>query len=118
MVCLLPAQPPHTLHKGFHKGWRAAEGRAPPFVEAAEGRLLYGWVCRGWAGSKHTKTLSPAKASFGAGPVPDPAVLVLDPAVLVLDPAVLVLRSMDINGCPWIIHGLSMERGLSMDIHG
>ena len=54
-------------------------------------------MCRGWAGSKHTKTLSPAKASFGAGPVPDPAVLVLDPAVLVLDPVVLVLHPEDIN---------------------
>jgi hypothetical protein len=36
-------------------------------VEAAEGRIHYGWVWRGWAGSKHTKTLSPATASFGAG---------------------------------------------------
>ncbi len=40
---------------------------------------------------------SPAKASFGAGPVPDPAVLVLDPAVLVLDPVVLVLHPVVIN---------------------
>ena len=29
-----------SQHKGNHKGGRAAEGRPPPFVEAAEGRLL------------------------------------------------------------------------------
>ena len=29
------------------------------------------------------------KGKLGAGPVPDPAVLVLDPAVFVLDPVVL-----------------------------
>ena len=56
-ACCLPSACTLT-HKGFHKGGRAAEGR-----------LLYGWACRGWAGIKHTKTLSPAKASFGAGPV-------------------------------------------------
>ena len=42
MLCCLSCQPsPHTpIHKGIHK-----EGReAPPFVEAAEIRLLYGWV--------------------------------------------------------------------------
>ena len=66
-------------------------------MEAAEGRNLYGWVRRGWPGSKRTKTLSPAKASFGAGPVPDPVVLVLDPAVLVLTPVVLALHPEDIN---------------------
>ena len=55
-----------------------------PFVEAAEG-LLYGRVCGGWAKSKHAKTLSPAKASFGAGSVPDLVVLVPQ-AVLALDP--------------------------------
>ena len=38
-----------------------AEGRATIFVEATEGRLLYGWVCGGWAGSKNSKTLSAAK---------------------------------------------------------
>ena len=46
---------------------------------------MMGGVCKGGAGSDHTKSLSPAKASFGAGPVPDPAVLVLNPVVLVLD---------------------------------
>ena len=83
---------------------------SPPIKEAAFGRLhkggrrprahgiFYWWVCKGWASNKHTNTLSPEEASFGAGPVPDPAVLVLDPAVLKLhDPAVLVLRSMDIH---------------------
>ena len=84
-----PAYPPT---KDSTKG--GARQRAP-FVEAAEDRLLDVWVCRGWAGSKHTTTLSPAKASFRAGPVPDPAVLVLDPAVLVLDPRI-------IHGYPWI----------------
>ena len=67
-ACCLPS-PCTPTHKGFHKGWRATEGRAPPFVGAAEGRLLCWWVCRGWAGSKHTKTLSPAKAIFGTGPM-------------------------------------------------
>ena len=33
LLCLPPPQPPY---KGIHKG-----GRPPPFVEAAEGRLLY-----------------------------------------------------------------------------
>ena len=40
-------------NKGFHKGGRAAEGRPPPLVEAAEGRLLY-W---GWGGGKHSKSI-------------------------------------------------------------
>ena len=31
-------------YKGIHKGGPAAEGRRPPFVEAAEGRLLYIWA--------------------------------------------------------------------------
>jgi hypothetical protein len=52
--------------------------------------------------------MSLAKASFGVGPVPDPAVVVLDPAVLVLDPAVLVLRSMDMH-VPVDIHGQSTD---------
>ena len=112
-ACCLPSRRAPT-HKGFHKWRRAADGRAPPIVEVAEVNLLYGWLCRGWTGSKHTKTLSPTKASFGAGPVPHPAVLVLDPAVLVLDPAVLVPRSMDISGA----HGLPMDNGLSMDVRG
>ena len=41
-----------------------ATGRAPPFVES-----FMGGSAGGWAGSKLTKTLSAAKASFGAGPV-------------------------------------------------
>ena len=32
------------------------------------------------------KTLNPAKASFGAGSLPNPAVLVLDPSVTVPEP--------------------------------
>ena len=40
-VCCTPRH--HTLiHKGTHKGGAAAEGGRPPFVEAAEGRLLFG----------------------------------------------------------------------------
>ncbi len=31
-----------SLHKGYHKGGRAAEGGPPPFVGAAEGSPLYG----------------------------------------------------------------------------
>jgi len=55
--------------------------------------MLRASACGCWAGiNKHTKTLSPAKARFGAVPVPDPEVLVLDPAVLVLNPAVLILH--------------------------
>ena len=56
---------------------------------------LWNVLCFGvWVlGRQHTKTLSPAKARFGAGSVPDPAVLALDPTVLVLDPALLVLVS-------------------------
>ncbi len=50
--------------------------------------------------SKHIKTLSPAKANFGAGTVSDLAMLVLDPAVLVLDPVMLVLPPEDFfSGC-------------------
>ena len=37
----------HSQHKGNHKG-RAAEGSPPPFVEAAEGRLLC-VGCEHWA---------------------------------------------------------------------
>ena len=37
------------MHKGNHKG-RAAEGR-PPFVEAARGRLLCGYVAMWLCGS-------------------------------------------------------------------
>ena len=40
----LPPQPRHTHPSG-------AEGARPTVVEAAEGRLLYGWVCGGWGGS-------------------------------------------------------------------
>ena len=29
--------------------------------------ILYGWVCGGWTGSKHSKTLRLAKARFGLG---------------------------------------------------
>ena len=53
------APPSHCtpIHKGIHKG-----GRPPPFVEAAEGRLLYGWVCGGWGGQQTwQKHASPAK---------------------------------------------------------
>ena len=35
---------------------------------------------------KHSERESPKKATFGAGSVPDPAVLVLDPVVLLPDP--------------------------------
>ena len=59
---------------------------SPPFVESC-----MGGCAGGWTGSKHTKTLSPVKASFGPGPVPDPAVLVLDPVVLVLHPEDIIL---------------------------
>ena len=31
----------------------------PPLVEAASCRLIYGWVCGGWTGSKHTKNIDP-----------------------------------------------------------
>ena len=41
--------------------------------------------------------MSPANASFGAGPMPDPAVSVIDPPGLVLDPMVLVLHPGNIN---------------------
>ena len=97
LVCLLRAQPLHTHPKRIPQRGRAARGRAPPFMDAAEGRLLYGWVCRGWAGSKHTKTWSLAKENFWAGPVPRPAV--------VLDPEVLVLRSMDIHRLSLDVYG-------------
>ena len=46
--CLPSLQTP--IHKGIHKGG-AAEGR-PPFVEAAGGRLPYGWVSGGWVGKE------------------------------------------------------------------
>ena len=35
-----------------------------------EGRLLFEWMCKGWASNKHTETLSPAKAGIRAGLVP------------------------------------------------
>ena len=47
--------------------------------------------------NKTIKTLRPAEANFGAGPVPDPAMLVLDPAALVLDAMMLVLPPEDLN---------------------
>ena len=60
-------------------------------------------------GSKHNKTLSLAKASFGAGPVPAPAVLVLDPAVLALSSMDMHALTLEypqmIDGYPWITHG-------------
>ena len=45
----------------------------------------------------HTKTLSPVKASCGAGPMPDPAVLVLDPVVLVLHPEDISLFNFSVS---------------------
>ena len=71
----------------------AAEGRAAPRAPLGGGGRwpppLWAGVW-GWAGSKHTNTLSLAKASFGAGSVPDPALLALDPAVWGLGPPVLI----------------------------
>ena len=59
LLRLLPTQPHTPIHKGIHKGG-AAEGR-PPFVEAAEGRLLYGWVCGGWGGGRRSKIFAKCK---------------------------------------------------------
>ena len=104
--------------KDSTKGGFAAD-RAPPYVEAAKGRLLYGWACRGWACSKHTKTLSAAKASFGVGPEPDPAVLVLDAAVLVLTSHNIHGLSREINRVSMEIHGNSTDNlGYPWIIHG
>ena len=47
-VCRLPMP-----HNGFHNGGRAAEGRPPTVVEAAEGRLHYG----AWGGGKPSKNM-------------------------------------------------------------
>ena len=68
-------------------------GRRPP--------VLWVGVCVQELGRQQALQESPAKASFGVGPVPDPAVLVLDPAVL-------VLRSMDMH-VPVDIHGQSTD---------
>ena len=53
MLCCVSCLPsPHTpIHKGIHNSGAGAEGARPTVVEAAEGRLLYGWVCGGWGGS-------------------------------------------------------------------
>ena len=94
-ACCLPS-PCTPTHKGGglrpppQRGARSLRRRA-----SICGILFSGWVCRGWASSRHTKTLSPAKASFGAGPVPDPAVLLLDPALLAQ--VVLALHPEDIS---------------------
>ena len=50
MLCCGSCLPsPHTpIHKGIHNSGAGAEGARPTVVEAAEGRLLYGWVCGGW----------------------------------------------------------------------
>ena len=40
-------------NNGIHKGGRAAEGGAPTFVEAAEGRLHCWW----WWGGKHSENI-------------------------------------------------------------
>ena len=48
---LLLAYPASTpIHKDIHKGGVAGGG--PPFMEAAEGRLPYGWVSGGWVGKE------------------------------------------------------------------
>ena len=39
--------------------------------------MFCAWVCGCWAGSKHTKTLRPAEATFGAGSAPALASIVL-----------------------------------------
>ena len=53
-VYATPAAPPATAHpsiKESTKGGRRRR-RRPPFVEVAEGHLLYGWVCGGWGCSR------------------------------------------------------------------
>ena len=56
-VSAASAAPPATTHPSIKESTKGGgrRRRPPPFVEAAEGRLLYGWVCGGWGGSKHTK---------------------------------------------------------------
>ena len=51
-TCVCRIRSPHTpIHKGFHKTGQ------PSFVQAAEGRLLYGWVCGGWEGIRRGKIM-------------------------------------------------------------
>ena len=46
MLCCISCLPgPHTpIHKGIHNSGASAKGARPTVVEAAEGRLLYGWM--------------------------------------------------------------------------
>ena len=49
-ISSLPTQPPDTHPQGDPQ--RRGGRRPPPFVEAAEGRLPYGWVSGGWVGKE------------------------------------------------------------------
>ena len=42
--------------------------RPSPSVQAAEGRFLYGWMCRDWAGSKRTNGSKSFIVSASRGP--------------------------------------------------
>ena len=53
MLCCVSCLPsPHTsIHKGIHSSGSGTEGTRLTVVEAAEGRLRYGWVCGDLGGS-------------------------------------------------------------------
>ena len=53
-VSAASAAPPATTHPSIKESTKGGgrRRRLTPFVDAAEGRLLYGWVCGGWGGSR------------------------------------------------------------------
>ena len=53
-VSAVSAAPPATPHPSIKESTKGGgrRRRPPPFVEAAEGRLPYGWVSGGWVGKE------------------------------------------------------------------